>query len=876
MNSMPKYTPAMQQYIDMKKEHNDCILLFRLWDFYEVFFEDAKISSKALDLVLTSKNKNSDNPIPMAWVPHHSVDKYIRKLVAQWYKVAIAEQMEQATPGQLVRREVVNIITPWTFVEESNTWFSYILAITQTLTKDNWNFHIAWWDFSIWEYYTKSFDNEEDLQKFIYRIEPKEIIFDIDFQWKDRLQQDVKDMTNSLISIYDKPYDVEEYILNQTNVQSLSSYGQSLDAGRKDAFALLLNYIKNTQKTNLNNISKVSFHGDKNLVLLDNITMKNLEIFASNYENEEKYSLYWVINQTKTFSGARLLRNILMNPINNLIELNQRLYNISYYKNDDLNTDRIVSILSSISDIQKIMTSLLYKKLSATNFVKLRQNLNIVFSNDFFYKELSRLWFSETDLEESKNYLKYLQKLIKNEDENYKIKDNIDFIQDGYCEEIDELRRIAYHSDELLMNYQQELVHYFGIQNIKLKYIKNQGYFLEMNKKDSEIIESKLNDVDTNKYKFLLMRRQTLKGVQRYASEYLEEIQLKIFEARDSLIEKETEYLQEGKQKLETVMMSISNLSDYIAWLDVYSSMAVFSKLHKLSKPELGNNLEIKIDWWRHLVIEKFLSDDEQFIDNNLNIWGIQDWILHIITGPNMGWKSTFLRQNALIVLMAHCGLFVPAKNAEIWLVDGIFARVGSGDVIAKNQSTFMTEMIEVANILNNATKNSFVIFDELWRGTSTYDWLALTKAILEYIAVELECKTLIATHYHELIELEKYYSNIKNFSVSVYETDKEVIFMKKIVKWGADKSYWIDVAKLAGISNKILDQAMKNLEWFKWENKEIKITWSDNLFWTKDSSFWAVDPRVEKMKGILESIDINNITPLQAMQILEKLRGEL
>lgn len=873
---MTKYTPAMQQYIDIKKEHSDCILFFRLWDFYEVFFEDAKICNNVLDLVLTSKNKNSPNPIPMAWIPYHSVDKYLKRLIEKWYKVAIAEQVSQPKPGQIVEREVVSIITPWTYIEEGNTEYSFVLWVTKILTKDFGNFHISWGDFSVWEYFTKSFDNLEDLQKFIFRINPKEIVFDIDFDWREELQKNLKNMMNSLISIYDKPYNVEEYILNQTNVQTLSSYWKALDKWRKDAFSLLLNYIKNTQKTNLNNISKISFHGEKDLVLLDDITLKNLEIFSSNYENQEQYSLFGVINNTRTHWWARLLRSILSNPIRDVAELNYRLDNIQYYQDNDSVGDELTLVLSKLLDMQKLVSGILYRKISVINFIRLRQNLNIIFENDIFCDELIRLWFSENNLNDCKEYLDFLNNLIKDEEFNYKINNELNFIQDWYSEDIDNLRKVAYHSDELLLEYQKELVEYFWIQNIRLKYIKNQWYFLEISKKDSEFLEQKLSKIDSQEEKFSLIRRQTLKWVQRYISEYMEKIQVKVLEAREFLIQKEFELLENAKKKLEEIILSIFSLSESISWLDFFSSMSILSKNNKLVRPDIKRDLALKIQWWRHLVIEKFLSEDEQFIDNDLNIWDDESWILHIITWPNMWGKSTFLRQNALIVLMAHCWIFVPAKNVKIWLVDWIFARVWSGDVIAKNQSTFMTEMIEVANILNNATDQSFIIFDELGRGTSTYDWLALTKAILEYISIKMKSKTLIATHYHELIELEKEYWNIKNFSVWVYETEKEVVFMKKIIKWWADKSYWIDVAKLAGISSQILKQAMLNLDGFKIEKKEIKMTSSQNLFWDWNNFIDISDPKFDKIKWILNSIDINNITPLQAMQILEKLKWEI
>ncbi|HPC34871.1 MAG TPA: hypothetical protein PLP73_04325, partial [Candidatus Absconditabacterales bacterium] len=440
--------------------------------------------------------------------------------------------------------------------------------------------------------------------------------------------------------------------------------------------------------------------------------------------------------------------------------------------------------------------------------------------NNKLMEELKRLGLSDYNIESIEKLYKTLQKVLKNDEF---IKNDMDFIADGYNAEIDRLRKIAYHSDEMLMDYQNELATVSKVSNVKLKYIINQGYFIEITNKDIQLFESNLASiVDTNNEKFNIVRRNTLKGAQRYNSEFLEKIESKIIDAKSALVEQEFLVLQELKESIGTITNDLNTFANHVAFLDLYTSHAIFSKENNLVKASYSEKGDLEIVEGRHLVVEKFLDQGFQFIPNDLFMDGGsgsnkgQDQkefgFVHIITGPNMGGKSTYLRQNALIVLMAHCGFFVPAKSAKISLVDGIFARIGSGDNLAKNQSTFMTEMIEVANILNNATKNSFVIFDELGRGTSTYDGLALTKAILEYIVTEIKSKTLIATHYHELIALEEVYEGIKNYSVSVYETDKDVVFMKKIVKGGADKSYGLDVAKLAGIPNIILQRAEENL----------------------------------------------------------------
>lgn len=891
---MWKLTPAMQQFVDLKKQNPDAILFFRLGDFYETFWEDAKIASKVLDLVLTSKNKNAPEPIPMAGIPHHSAEKYINKLVHKWYKVAIAEQMTAPIPGKVVEREVVSIITPGTYIQEDSSWFNFLMSISFLTTKSGENYHIAWGDFSIGEYTTKSFKEIHDMQNFILRIHPKEIIIDIDMPNKEEIQSSIKHFSNALISIYDKPFSLTEYILQQCKVQTLASFWEAVCGGRLDAFALLLHYIKNTQKTNLQNIVKVGFHSDDDKVIFDETTIKNLEIFSSSYENNEKYSLYGVINTTKTAGGARLLRTWLESPTKNLNILKTRLHALQKYVDTPELSKDIHQIMGNIADLYKITSIILYKKLSVIGFIKLRTLLGYILKDKQTLQEIISLGVENKDLEIVKNVYNYLQKTFKTGVTN----DN-DFVADWVDEHIDALRKIAFHSDELLLDYQQSVVQHSWISGIKIKFITNQWYFLEVTPKDIQNFEASCIREDE---KFDFIRRQTLKSGQRYTSQYLETLQTKILNAKDELQKKEHEILEQARKKIEESINELTIFWNTVSELDLYTSFALFAIDNQLVQPELHSWNTTKIHSARHLVIEKFLDNNDHFIVNDLVIGEENNGEIHIITWPNMGGKSTYLRQNALIVLMAHCGLFVPCTNAKIGIVDGIFARVGSWDIIAKNQSTFMTEMIEVVNILNNATAKSFIIFDELGRGTSTYDGLALTKAILEYISVKLQAKTLIATHYHELIQLEQTHQNIKNFSVSVYETEREVVFMKKIVAWGANKSYGIDVAELAWLPQVILNQARKNLELLQENQNTIENNISTNIShscegrnldtrvggydhrndWENTSQLFTPTitttphPEYEKIKSILSSFDINTITPLQAMQLLDKLKGEL
>ncbi len=898
------FTPAIIQYLDIKKAYTDCILFFRMWDFYETFFEDAKTCSKVLDIVLTSKNKNSENSVPMAGIPYHSADKYITKLIANGYKVAIAEQTSDPVPGKIVERAVVNVITPGTYIQETKKEFIYTMAITFVPYIDRQNYHIARGDFSIGDYWTKSFTHVDEALKFILTIRPVELIFDVNFPEKETISVPLQHYMTCLISVRDLPPDLENFLANTTHVQKHTSYGKALEAGRLAVTCLLFYYLKHTQKHSLTNITKISFHSQDTFLILDEVTIKNLEILSSSYEHSEKYSLLHSIDNTQTAGGSRLLRYIITNPIKDQHQITRRLDNIEHYLNNgtmerwspspqqtnngsihnDWKSTRIHQLIHHVRDISKLVSTLLYKKLLPSTFIKLRSTLRIFLENKFLLDELCHLGLSETAQNYVQHLYNYLEQILKN-DEEYK--DDIDFIRDGYQNDIDELRKIAYHSDELLMQYQQELAQIWGIPNIKVKFILNQWYFLEVTNKDIQQFEKQVLSIlwwvtDNEKDKYHVIRRNTLKGSQRYSSPYLEDLQINILKAKDTLRALEFSLLQQAQQKITEWIQELNEFAEKISRLDVFVSQALLAKEKKFIKPEFIWWDTLTIIEWRHPVIENHLPSWQQFIPNSLQLDETTDeWFLHIITWPNMWGKSTYLRQNALIVLMAHCGLFVPAKECKLSIMDAIFARIGSGDIIAKNQSTFMTEMIEVANILNNASKKSFIIFDELGRWTATYDGLALTKAILEYLVTHVGSKTLIATHYHELIQLEETLPGVKNFSVSVYETEKEVVFMKKIVSGWASKSYGLDVAKIAGIPKTILEQARIYLDTLEQKQRnsyeEQEKMGKDVLPFTFPlEQHSEISLAYEKIKSLLKSYDLNDITPLQALQLLSKIKDDL
>lgn len=871
-------TPAMQQYVDIKKLYPDCILFFRLGDFYEIFFDDAKVCSRLLDLVLTSKNKNSDNPIPMAGIPYHSLEKYIPKMMQAGHKVAIAEQMTDPVPGKIVERGVTQVITPWTYIDQSASWHNYVVAVTEK----NAVYHCSWGDFSLGTYYTKSFSQFENLEKFLSVLNATECIFDSELIVREALEAALFSNKRTRSSIYDVPSDPEKFIASVCWIQTLQSFGIALQDWREKAFALLAYYIHYTQKTTVQNISYLKYQQDEDVVLLDDVTIKNLEIFNASYEHDKKYSLLWVLNNTKTAAWARLLATILRYPIKDIDVIRDRQNHIEYYLwNSDC--EYIHRELWLVCDIVRVVSTIIYRKLSPILFVRLRETLRIVFESKnekgeyILLDELQRLFLAQQESRQSdkvfwdiRKIYKLLTDMFKDDDE---VRNDKYFVRTWYDQEIDELQEMAFDADKVLYTYQKMLSEKTAI-SCKLKYVKNQWYLIEISQKDVENFEKYSIQGDDKLY---FMRRHTLKAAQRYATPYLEDIQDKVFEAQNQLLVREQLLITKAKDLLIELHDSIYEFTQTISFLDLYSSHALFAKNKKLIRATMNTSWVIDIVWGRHLVIEEFLPRDQWFIANNLRIGDLKSWLIHIVTWPNMWGKSTFLRQNALIVLLAHCGLFVPADSCEISIVDSLFARVWSWDIIAKNQSTFMTEMIEVANILHNATSNSFIVFDELWRGTSTYDGIAITRTILEYIVDKLKSKTLLATHYHELIDMEKNSSQIKNFSVSVYENNKEVVFMKKIVSWWANKSYGIDVAKLAWLPSHIINNARRYLSQLE-KNNSTDAYQSQPLFDVLDVSENTDEDQslvFSEIESLFSTLNVNSLTPIEALNLLATIKKD-
>ena len=888
--SKKKLTPAQQQYADLKAAHQDCILFFRLGDFYEVFYEDAHICHNVLAITLTARNKKSADPIPMAGIPHHALEKYLPKLIQAWHKVALAEQVWEVEKWKVVEREVVQIITPGTYVDQSPEE-KIVCAVSWGDSK----YHLARWDVTIWSYHTKSFVDWQGVSMFVSTLDAIELVIDVDFP------KSVRDLCVDsfawVTSVLDVPHDMQWYLLHQLGVSTLAWYGDAVTGWRERALSLLFSYVVHTQKRSLWTIHSLTHVTGDQRVRLDDITIKNLELFVSSYEWSTKHSLYGVIDCCATPMWKRLLRDRLSHPTNDISVLEYQCGLVAWYMEEQgwwwAISSSLLSGLKQIWDLSRLLYLIVYKKPSALRVQNLMSQLSVVISHAYMLDQLiSKTSLHADTVSRLQDLCEYLMHMLQADP----VSDESWYIADGVSQELDTIRQIAFHSDELLLQYQQELVQATWVTNIKIKYIKNQWYTIEVTPKDVDQFESCINAEDTKRDFF---RTQSLKWGQRYVSTYIWDLQSDILWAREQVVLLESQLLWEIISRIETSSSDIYVLIEHLAQLDLSVSFAFFARARGYVCPDMHASWETFIYGGKHPVVEWYLDQDKEFIPNDL---GLDDTdFCHIITWPNMWGKSTYLRQNALIVLMAHAWLPVPAREAKISLVDGIFARVWSGDALAKNQSTFMTEMVEMAHILHHATERSFVVLDELGRGTSTYDGLSLAKAIVVYLCQKLKSRVLFATHYHELMALEKELVWCTNWSVSVHETEREVVFMKKIVQWWTGKSYGLEVARLAGMPPKVLELSRELLAWLEsgdWRTdaEVIVQTW---FWWDSGSSLlsssvsdgcddaeyagmmeeirqlreenWVLTVRLEQFSAI----DPMQMSPMQALDFLVQMKRE-
>lgn len=798
-------TPMMVEYMKTKEEYSDCILFYRLGDFYEMFFDDAITVSRELELVLTGKNCGLEERAPMCGIPHHAAAAYIPRLVNKGYKVAICEQLEDPKEAKgIVKRGVVKIITPGTFID-ANSSLENDNTYLMTIYESDEKIGLAVSDISTGEFKTTSFDNIKiTLLDEISKVAPKEIL--VDKNISQSLIDDIKGITTALIT----EKDFNEFIVSKEEIidQFSDLEVSGLVNEREISSRVLLKYIYETQKMSLTNINLLEQYEIINYMTIDGNSRRNLELTESIREKSKKGSLLWVLDKSATSMGGRTIRKWIEEPLIIKSEIEKRLSGVSEaFSSISFNED-LRSSLKDIYDIERIVGKISNKNVNAKDMLSLKASLDKLPS----IKELLGTANSELlkeyyeDLDELSDIRELLESSIK-EEPSLSIKEG-NIIKDGYNSEVDELRQSKLHGKEWIAALENREREFTGIKSLKVGYNKVFGYYIEISK-------SNYNSIPEGRY----VRKQTLANAERYITEELKIMEDKILGAEEKLINLEYSLFTDIRDSIEKEIARLKKSARIISNLDGISTLALIALENDYVKPEINEDGIIEIVDGRHPVVEKVIGRGE-FVSNNTTL-NQSDKELLLITGPNMAGKSTYMRQVALITLMAQIGSFVPASSANISICDKIFTRIGASDDLAGGKSTFMVEMWEVSNILKNATSKSLVLLDEVGRGTSTYDGLSIAWSVIEYITgnENLRCKTLFATHYHELVKLEGILPGVKNYSVAVKKMKDSVIFLRKIVEGGADESYGIEVAKLAGLPDDVINRAKEILLGLEGEN---------------------------------------------------------
>lgn len=880
--SVAELTPMMQQYMDTKSQYPDCILFYRLGDFYEMFFEDALTASRELEITLTGKNCGLEERAPMCGVPYHAMDNYLNRLVLKGYKVAICEQTEdpKQTKG-LVKREVVRIVTPGTNLAPQaldETKNNYLMCIVYIANR--YGLSVA--DVTTGDYFVTELPDSDRLMDELSRFMPSEIICNESFYMSGIDLEDLKERLGITVYSLDSWYFDDEAcgagLMKHFGVSSLAGLGLGdYDCGVISAGALL-SYLLETQKNDLSQLTRLTPYTTGKYMLLDSSTRRNLELMETLREKQKRGSLLWVLDKTKTAMGARALRKYVEQPLIDKGEIIKRLDAVEELKDMAISREEIREYLTPVYDLERLITRITYGTANPRDLTAFGSSLALLPSIVYILEELKAPLLGQIRAE--LDPLEDLCSLIKAaiaEEPPLAMKEG-GIIRDGYHEEVDTLRQAKSKGKDWLARLEEEERKKTGIKNLKIKYNKVFGYYLEV----------------TNSYKGLVpdyySRKQTLANAERYITPQLKELEDTILGAEDKLYALEYELYTSIRSTVAGEVERIQGTARAVASLDVLSSLALAAERGKYVRPRINEKGIIDIKDGRHPVVEKMIPHD-MFISNDTYLDDKKQRI-SIITGPNMAGKSTYMRQVALIVLMAQLGSFVPAVQADIGLVDRIFTRVGASDDLASGQSTFMVEMTEVANILRNATGKSLLILDEIGRGTSTFDGLSIAWAVVEHISNSrlLGAKTLFATHYHELTELEGKIENVNNYCIAVKEKGDDIVFLRKIVKGGADKSYGIQVAKLAGVPESVIERAKEIVEELSDEDittrvseiaakeqapkKHHKTQKYDEVDIAQISLFDTVkdDDVVEELKNL----DLGNLTPIDALNTIYRLQNKL
>ena len=880
---MAEYSPMMQHYLKTKEEYKDCILFYRLGDFYEMFFDDALVVSKELELTLTGKDCGQAERAPMCGIPFHAAETYLNRLVANGHKVAICEQVEDPKQAKgIVKREVIRIVTPGTNLNTQaldETKNNYLMSIVYLGEKIG----VSIADFSTGDYFVTELSSGSELIDEINKFVPSEIITNEYFSMSGIDLTAVNDKLGITMSTLDSWYFDEDTcikkLLTHFKVGVLDGLGlKDYTSGTIAAGALLL-YLYEMQKGSVDHITSIVPYTTGKYMLIDSSSRRNLELVETMREKQKKGSLLWVLDKTKTAMGARALRSMIEQPLINKEDILKRQAGIEECNNRAIDREEIREYLNPVYDLERIMTKISCKSANPRDLIAFRNSLEMLPHIKKLIGTMESDLFAEcfANLDDLADIYSLISSAIV-EEPPITIRE-AGIIKEGFSKEADELRCAKTEGKEWLAQLEAREKEATGIKNLKVKYNKVFGYYLEV----------------TNSFKNLVpadwVRKQTLTNAERYTTDELKKLEDVILGAEDKLCSLEYDLFNEVRDSIAAEVRRIKSTARAIAEIDVYTALSVVAQQYNYVKPAINEKGIIDIKNGRHPVVEKMIRND-MFVANNTYLDNAKNRI-SIITGPNMAGKSTYMRQTALIVLMAQIGSFVPAQEANIGIVDRIFTRVGASDDLASGQSTFMVEMTEVANILRNATPKSLLILDEIGRGTSTFDGLSIAWAVVEYIANTkvLGAKTLFATHYHELTELEGTLDGVNNYCIAVKENGDDIVFLRKIIKGGADKSYGIQVAKLAGVPDTVIERAkelvadlsdadisLKARDIAQYSKKQEKLVDSykkvDDLEVKQMSLFDTVnnDDIIEDIKAL----DISNMTPIDALNTLYKLQGRV
>ena len=832
-----KLSPMMKHYVELKDKYEDTIILYRLGDFYEMFFDDAEVVSHALELTLTGKSAGLEEKVPMCGIPHHAAEVYIDKLIKKGFKVAICEQLEDPknTKG-IVKRDIIEVISSGTIInansldEKENNYIGSLYSF-------GYGYALTYSDITTGEVYSVLINSASDVLYKLLSLEIKKII----------TNNEMDKVLISKIKAQKIPVTIEDYYLTD---KYLEVYENIEDDRIIKSIQLLLYYLSEVQKRNLSHFQKVIIKKDNSSLMMDIHTKRNLELTECLRTKERMYSLLWLLDNTKTAMGSRRLKYFIENPLVDITKINERYNVVSKLLEEFILADELRSDLYEVYDLERLCGRISFGSANAKDLLQLKNSLKVLPS---IKEKLEKINYYD-EIRPLNELYELLERAI-NEDAPNGLKDGF-LIKEGYSSELDELKSLSKGGKDFISNFEREEKERTGIKGLKVGFNKVFGYYIEVSNSYLSMITDDMG----------YTRKQTLANCERFINPILKEKEDIILSSEDKIINLEYNLFIEIRDKCKEYIGILQNNAKVISEIDVLSSFAYVSEKYGYVRPILNSTNEIKIISSRHPVVENVLKDAE-YVPNDIIMDNNTDIIL--ITGPNMAGKSTYMRQLGIIAIMAQIGCFVPAEEASLPVFDKIFTRIGASDDLVSGESTFMVEMMEASRAIKNATSKSLILFDELGRGTATYDGMSLAEAILEYIANNIKCKTLFSTHYHELTEMEKTLPNLKNKHVSAIEENGNITFLHKVKDGSVDKSYGINVATLAGLPKEVIDRA--NIILKEYETKENKKTSSVQI---------ALPLNFEEKKSVVEEelkkIDILNITPIEAINILSKLKEKV